>query len=112
VLDATGALKAELKRSGLPLGLKEANTYTTQPPVPLVEGDVLILPTDGIEESPDPQGELFGRQRLLETVCAARHRPAAEVVRAVLDALQAFTGRELQEDDVTLVVARVLAPGA
>jgi PAS domain S-box-containing protein len=112
VLDASGAVKAELKRSGLPLGLKEANTYTTQPPVPLVEGDVLILPTDGIEESPGPDGELFGRPRLLETVRAARHRPAAEVVRAVLDALQAFTGRELQEDDVTLVVARVLAPGA
>jgi sigma-B regulation protein RsbU (phosphoserine phosphatase) len=108
LLDAAGAVKAELKRSGIPLGLKPENTYVTQAALPLAAGDTLVMLTDGIEESPDSTGEMFGKDRLLDTVRAARQSSAADTVAAVVAALRAFTGREQQEDDVTLVIARVL----
>lgn len=108
LLDAAGAVKAELKRSGIPLGLKPENTYVTQAALPLAAGDTLVMLTDGIEESPDATGEMFGKERLLDTVRAARQSSAADTVAAVVAALRAFTGREQQEDDVTLVIARVL----
>jgi sigma-B regulation protein RsbU (phosphoserine phosphatase) len=108
LLDAAGAVKAELKRTGIPLGLKPENTYATQPAIPLATGDTLVMLTDGIEESPGPAGELFGKERLLDTVRAARAASAADIVRATVEAVRVFTGREQQEDDVTLVVAKVV----
>ena len=87
LLDARGAVKVELKRTGIPLGLKPENSFVTQTAIPLTPGDTLIMLTDGIEESPGPAGELFGKDRLLDTVRAAGGGSAADIVGAIVAAL-------------------------
>ncbi|HZU24504.1 MAG TPA: SpoIIE family protein phosphatase [Bryobacteraceae bacterium] len=71
----------------------------------LCSGDVVALYTDGITEAEDDAEEQFGERRLAEALQAARSRPVADVVSAVLDEVRAFSPVE-QQDDITLIVAR------
>ncbi len=64
-------------------------------------GERLLFCSDGILEATDEQGKMFGRSRL-EAVLRGK-RPPEGVFDALLDAIQAFTGTRLHQDDVTLV---------
>jgi serine phosphatase RsbU (regulator of sigma subunit) len=72
----------------------------------LVQGDTLVLYTDGVTESLNDDGDEFGEQRLLNAILQNRNLPPEEMVRAILESVQAFGGAE-QQDDITLIVARV-----
>jgi sigma-B regulation protein RsbU (phosphoserine phosphatase) len=71
----------------------------------LAPGDTLVLYTDGITEARNTAGEEFGETRLVETLQYSCHLPVESLLRAVVRAVQQFTGGE-QQDDITLVVAR------
>ncbi|PYM11865.1 MAG: hypothetical protein DME18_12815, partial [Verrucomicrobia bacterium] len=63
VLDGAGEIKARLKRTGLPLGIKPDMAYPQAPATSLSPGDVLLLLTDGIEEAMSPDDNIFGTER-------------------------------------------------
>jgi phosphoserine phosphatase RsbU/P len=70
-------------------------------------GDVLVMYTDGITECRRPQtDEEFGINRLQQVVRRNAAHSAAEIVRAVFDAVHKFSVLETPEDDQTLVVVR------
>lgn len=91
---------------GLPLGLFPSPRYFEQV-IQLGEGDLLAFYTDGITESADQQGNLFGRERLAEVLLRERDlgTPAAEVCDSVLKAVRRFR-RGAPDDDQTVVVIR------
>jgi sigma-B regulation protein RsbU (phosphoserine phosphatase) len=91
--------------TGPVLGLFEEWQCTTAE-LRLAPGDLLVVFSDGITEAFDDGGEEFGEARLLELVRSLRDRPAGELVDRVLAEVRRFSGSE-QEDDQTLVVARV-----
>ena len=70
-------------------------------------GDVLLLYTDGTTEARDPEGAFFGEEGLREMVMreSAADRPFEGFVGRLLEGLEAFTGRNL-EDDVAMVALR------
>jgi phosphoserine phosphatase RsbU/P len=76
--------------------------------VTLHPGDILLLYTDGITEAAAPDGEEFGRARLLETVQSQSHLPVEQLLHAVVRAVQDFSAGE-QQDDITLVIAKCVA---
>jgi serine phosphatase RsbU (regulator of sigma subunit) len=76
--------------------------------IPLLPGDRLVLFTDGVSESADANGELFGEQRIEELVAATRDLGAHELQQTIVHASAAYSGGEI-EDDVTLVVVAVAA---
>jgi sigma-B regulation protein RsbU (phosphoserine phosphatase) len=79
--------------------------------VALRPGDRLVFYTDGISEAMNGDGEQFGDQRLCEVVDAIpRDLPAREVAERVLVALREFLGDMEPQDDMTLLVVRVLEP--
>lgn len=90
--------------SGLPLGLFPAPRYFEQV-IQLGDGDLLAFYTDGITESADRQGDLFGRDRLAEVLRRERNlgTPAAEVCDSVLKAARRFR-KGAPDDDQTVVV--------
>lgn len=90
---------------GPPLGLFDATEYD-QATAMLRAGDVLALYTDGITEAMDPRGAQFGTERLDE-VLGRCDLGAPGIVRAVIEAIDAFTGGQPPEDDRTLLVAVV-----
>jgi serine phosphatase RsbU (regulator of sigma subunit) len=71
----------------------------------------VLLYTDGISEATNVDGELFGEKRLCECVQAL---PAAldarDVTAHVLTSVRRFLGDVEPQDDITLLVLRVLEP--
>ena len=108
LLDATGRLKAVLKRSGRPLGRQGTTPYPVGETLSLTSGDILLLLTDGIDEAMRADGEVFGVERAIEVVRQQPDRPAAELVEAVCRAAREFTEPESQADDLTVVVVKVV----
>jgi len=110
LLNAAGELKFPLKRTGIALGWNAAASYADSDSIPLEDGDILVLGTDGIEEAVGADGSLFGTKRLLSVVQDNRHKPARLIVDALYEVTRSFTGHAAQEDDITAIVVKVLAP--
>src|SRR5438309_6053632 len=75
--------------------------------VRLDPGDVLVVTTDGFNESEDPRtGEFFGCDRLLELVDQVAAQPAADIAAALFRANDEFAGGAEADDDRTVLVLR------
>jgi phosphoserine phosphatase RsbU/P len=96
-----------LSEGGLVLGPFPDSTYD-QSVLQLTRGEVLVLYTDGVTEAAAPDGEQFGPDRLVAVVRETLRRPAADICREVVASVRAHTGLETPEDDLTVVVLRVL----
>jgi sigma-B regulation protein RsbU (phosphoserine phosphatase) len=95
LLDAVG---------GLPLGIAPHERYTDATHQ-LVVGDQLVLYTDGITEA-FRDAEQFGIARL-DKVLENCSIGASDILRSVLEELEAFTGGRPAHDDRTMLVLKV-----
>ena len=75
--------------------------------MPFASGDTFVLHSDGIYETVNASGDEYGLDRLARVV-AACYGTAEEVRDTVLRDVESFRGNEPQEDDVTLVVVRIV----
>jgi serine phosphatase RsbU (regulator of sigma subunit) len=66
-----------------------------------------VLFTDGVSESMNTQCEEWGEDRLIEFAKKCYGLPAAEVMRRILAAAEAFAGGASQHDDMAVVVLRI-----
>ncbi len=107
VLGGDGALRAELKRTGIPLGIDLETVYSAPTTIELKAGDTLVFLTDGIEETLSPQNEFFGGKRVLEVLQKHRHLPAAAMVDALRHAVREFAEGTPQLDDFTAIVMKI-----
>jgi serine/threonine protein phosphatase PrpC len=71
-------------------------------------GQALIIGTDGIWETHNPEGEMFGKDRLKDIIRNHTESPAAEIVDHIMSALDQFRYPLKKEDDVTLVVIKII----
>ena len=90
----------------MPLGVMQDAEYTVSKPLRLAKGDVLVLLTDGLEETANTEGELFGVDRILQAVHQNRQSKAAKIVESVFETLKDFSGNPEQVDDLTMIVAK------
>lgn len=97
----------KLDAEGLILGIREGVAFEEKQ-LRMGEGDVLLLYTDGITEAENDAGELFGMERLCDVVAANASGPPQEVIDAVLREVAAFRGDAPQEDDVAMIVMKVV----
>jgi len=73
------------------------------------KGDQLILFTDGLTEAINSMGEEFSSRRVSEVAQHTTAQTSAEQINThLLKAVENFTGRRRQEDDVTLLTLRHL----
>lgn len=107
VLTPDGQVRAQLKRTGVPLGIKADTWYPPAPPVTLASGELVLFLTDGVEEAMSPRDEFFGTQRILEVVGRHRAEPAARIVDALYQAVRAFCQDGVLQDDFTAVILKV-----
>ena len=112
VLRADGTTEYVRTRPGLVLGAMEGVKYRSQE-LRLNPGDSIYLYTDGITEQPNAQGELFGEDRLEQTVrecigsgTATADRTSSPILGAVLSKVIAHGGAVEQADDCTQLVVR------
>ena len=67
--------------------------------------DKIILYTDGVTEAMNCSKQLFGEERLLQTLSANNVSPQ-EIVELIRTEVSEFAGAEPQSDDITLLVMR------
>ena len=72
----------------------------------LDEGDVLFLYTDGVPEATDADSNMFGLERLLDTLNGVSDGTAKEMLEAVHRDLEAFVGDAPQFDDLTMLAIK------
>ncbi len=120
VIDATGAVKAELQSTGMPLGVDADATFDAANAGKLAPGDTVLMLTDGIVEAAAPPvngvsergrldlRDMFGTERAVDIVRANSTKSAREIVQALHAAVSEFTGAEPQIDDVTAVIVKAL----
>jgi serine phosphatase RsbU (regulator of sigma subunit)/anti-sigma regulatory factor (Ser/Thr protein kinase) len=96
-----GAEVAELRATGMPLGLMPGMQYQEKQAT-LAPGQTMLLHSDGLAEAHGPDREMFGFPRVAALVGEATDGEA--LIERLLQELSGFTGADWeQEDDITLV---------
>ena len=96
----------ELKGHALPLGVSEMAAYQ-EFKRQLAPGQIILIGTDGIWESQNPQGQMFGKKRFRNVIRSNARKAAREIVQAVMAEVDIYCRPLSLDDDVTLVVIRV-----
>lgn len=99
-----------LDEAGLLLGVGPETRYQ-ETRIPLEEGDLLLLYTDGVTDELSPADEIFGLERLEALLQDAALRPLSDLLPAIYRAVLEFMGGR-PEDDITLLAMRVRGPAA
>ena len=98
----------ELMGPGLVLGVEEDYSYQQVEKTIQAPGTIILIGTDGIWETHNGEGEMFGKDRLAHIMRNNKHKSAEAIQDAVLQAVSDFRGDGEQEDDITIVVIKVL----
>jgi phosphoserine phosphatase RsbU/P len=70
-------------------------------------GQILLIGTDGIWETRNPEGQMFKKQRVKALIKEHSSDSANHIMDAIISALLKFREGQLQDDDVTLVVIKI-----
>lgn len=89
--------------------------YSAQPTyeeehVRLLAGDVLVVVSDGVLTSRNVMQQPFGEDRVAEIAIEMRRHPLDSLVNAILEGVQAYSGRQTPTDDLSVLAVR-FAPG-
>ena len=96
-----------LEESGPIVGILP-DAHFTDTIVTLESGDILTLYTDGVTEQENENEDQFSIDRLKNLILSRETDSAATLVSDVTEAVSTFAGTKEQEDDLTLVVAKIL----
>ena len=108
IIGKQGVIKDKMKRTGIALGVTPDASYEVEGPSQLEKGDIILLQTDGLAETANAEGELFGAQRVIEELHLNRDLSAAEIVDSIFEKVAHFSEGAEQEDDYTMIVGKVL----
>ena len=84
-------------------GRRDIRRGTVENAVRLERGDVMLLYTDGVTETKNDRGEMFGPERLIAELELVQALPAFEIIERILGAVARW-GEPM--DDVTLLACR------
>ena len=102
----------ELSIDGTPLGAFQSSEYQETPPIELKSGDSIVLFSDGITEAPqrnNPDRFYMEIDRLVHLIKGLDATVNAEgVIDAIISDVRDFSGEAQQNDDMTIVVIKVL----
>jgi len=95
----------KLSLGGLVLGIFEGVAYDDGS-VEMRKGDTLIVYSDGVTETWDPDGEEFGEDKLITLAVSGRAQGAEAVQNSILAEIERFEQGARATDDRTLVVLK------
>ncbi|HEX5136188.1 MAG TPA: SpoIIE family protein phosphatase [Planctomycetota bacterium] len=104
--DAARAAWEERNSDLPPLGIVAPLKVKVPPPLPLGPGDLFLVLSDGFFEAAAPGGELFGADRVREIVERLRAEPAARILAALKEAVDAHLAGAPAADDRTALLIK------
>ncbi len=106
---ATDAVEA-FPADNVPFGIMPGVGYGPASRLDLAPGDALVLLTDGFFEWANPAGDLFGTDRLIETIREAKNLPPEGMIDHMHQSVLRFAQGSKQLDDLTAVVLKRTMP--
>jgi len=97
----------ELDAEGLILGVKRSVVFEERT-IELQKGDVLLFYTDGLTEATSPDGTMFENGRVCRLLGSVSHLPVQEIIDSFYNAVTEFTGSTTLQDDISIVVLKIL----
>ncbi|HEV7775556.1 MAG TPA: SpoIIE family protein phosphatase [Luteibacter sp.] len=92
--------------TGPALGLHDDATYPSRQLL-LHDSDTVLMYTDGVTEAQDSSHQLFGVQRMLDSIVGATvHASPADYVGDLLHAVDTYATGQAQADDITVLALR------
>lgn len=92
---------------GFPIGLEEdIKEFLSSIDVPFVQGDMMVLYSDGVTEAESEAGDLYEMDRLIASALRHHQKSAIDAVAAMISDLKAHIGTQKVHDDITLVILK------
>ena len=108
IYDPKSDIFEEFRGPGIPIGVEPDWRYEENEKTGLEKGQVIVISTDGINETFNPQNEMYGKEPILDTIRKNKNDTAEEILEAIIADMNRFRkGLDLQ-DDVTLIVIKVM----
>ena len=102
---ATGTVEELRTDRGFPLKLVEKSEYDERTTT-INPGDQLLLFTDGLVEVRGHSRELYGSERLEESLLRHIGKSSSDLIASILKDVQAFAPAEAFRDDITILAVR------
>jgi sigma-B regulation protein RsbU (phosphoserine phosphatase) len=99
---------SELNGRGMALGVDDQYRYEEFSQTGWSSGDIILVGTDGIHETRNEEGDMFGQSRLRKIIREHANQSSASIKNAIIESLQNFRNNASQEDDITLVAIKLL----
>lgn len=94
-----------LEADGTAVGVLPMNLAKNQT-IRFRRGDILVVATDGFSEASNPEGELFGYDRLLKIIGDNRHLCAKDMFELLHNTIAEFSKSKEQDDDQTIIILK------
>jgi sigma-B regulation protein RsbU (phosphoserine phosphatase) len=104
--DAESDSFQELRGKGIPLGVEENCTFEENEKSDLKKGQIILLGTDGIWETRNSNGSMFGKKKMLDIIRKNASSSADEIINKVFQSVGDHSKGVSVEDDITLVVVK------
>jgi sigma-B regulation protein RsbU (phosphoserine phosphatase) len=95
-----------LDTEGMIIGVKEDVKFEDRSTL-LDPGDILLMYTDGVTETANIDGELFGVDRLAELLESVHDEPLQNIIDVIYRSIISFSETNRLADDVSLVAMRI-----
>lgn len=105
-----GSIRAH-ESGGLVLGIDPNERYVEDRFI-LAPGDTVLLYTDGVVEAMDFANQIFGRERLTESLRQHATGGLDQLLRQIRWDIRRFVGLAEQSDDLTMVALRLRGPAS
>lgn len=102
LLRSTGEVE-QIGDGGLPVGVISGATYE-EVRFSFGLGDRLIVYSDGVTETENPEGQAFSEERLLDSVRNLGRMPTDNLLSHLIEELRLWRSLESFEDDVTVLI--------
>jgi len=99
---------ARLDGRGIVLGIDPDYSFVEHDDLKIGKGDILLIGTDGIHETRNEAGEMFGLERIYEVILNNYQANAQSIQERLVAELAKFRGTMSPEDDITMVVVKVV----
>jgi len=96
----------ELGGHNVPLGIDTKIKYE-ELRREIAKGQILVVGTDGIWESRNIKGEMFGKDKFKEVIKENARVSAKRILNSVIKEVEKFSYPLIKEDDITLVVIKI-----
>ena len=96
----------ELSEGGIMLGILENTPEFKVGTIDFSDNDVLLLYTDGVNESIDENGNEYGLERLNNLLKSIKNKDASSILSKVYSSVEVFAKNTDQYDDITAILIK------